>query len=122
MYSTIGNNSEDVEYSCLSQNFTDLVYEECNLKLLYTYTITNFLDETLRLQRLIDENFNNIIYQSRLIESSSSISIDQVETFDICATRAGRRRAVVIADIAQESGGDGIHLPAISNELQFQSP
>lgn len=100
-----------------------MVYEkDCKLKLLYTYTITNLLDETLRLQRLIDENFNDIIYQSRLIESSLSISIDQVETFDICATRVGRRRAVVIADIAQESGGNGIHLPAISNELQFQSP
>ncbi len=116
--SCVYTDDDTVDYSCQSTNFTDLEYTQCNLRVLYIYTITNHRDITVQLEQLIDENFSNIIYESMLIEGQTSITIRQIETLDICTTRIRDRRVAAIA----QSVSDKSPLPLAHNAIQFQTP
>lgn len=107
-------------YPCESTNFTNLEYNQCEITLVFTYAFENKAESSIRLQRLVDDNFNDVIDQSQLIEGNSEVSIQRSETYDICSSRFGRKRVVAITEFAQ--GSVVTALQSFKDEINFQAP
>ena len=112
-----GNN---VIHPCESTNFTNLVYNQCDINLTFIYDFQNRAESSVRLRRLIDDKFNDVIDQSQLIEGNSEVSIQRSETFNICSSRYGHKSVVAIIELVQ--GSEVMALPPSKGEINFQTP
>lgn len=113
------NDEDGIEYSCESTNFTQLQYDQCDMQLNYTYTVTNQFNESILLQRLIDESFQDVIQQSQIINAGSNISITEVGSIDICKGQEHTKQVVAIASLAD---GSGQSLPFARDTITFETP
>ena len=107
----------NTEYSCESTNFTQLQSNQCDIELNYTYNITNTANETVLLNRIIDESFQDLIDQSLIIDAGSKL-YKRIEPTDICEEQIYTKQVVAIATSIDSDE----ELPFARDNIRFQTP
>ena len=76
------------QFTCESQNFTDLELDECDVNVNYTYSIINSSNQTATLDYILDESLSEIVFNSdgssSLLENNVVNTFQVTDVIDIC--------------------------------------
>jgi hypothetical protein len=117
----IHTDKNSTEYSCQSTNFTELELDECQVNVTFTYTIVNKRNKKIRLNKLINESFEDILKpkQNPIIRGKNKVSIVVHDSIDVCENTKVERQAVAMSAYAGENGKS---LPILRESINFQTP
>ena len=110
-------------YECNSNNFTSLTFDQCNVDVNYTYTIYNQKNQTISVNKLIDEAFVDIIDQSQIIANGTEVSYQRAEVVDICNNAVVTKLVVAISSFVDDaSNQQGEDLPFTKSSISYETP
>ena len=119
-YATLDSNGTAIDLSCETSNFTELALTECLINVTYTYSLISSAPKRIRVKRLIDESFEDLIDSVQILPPRQTRNIVVVDTIDLCQSSQIEKKVVAIASIV---GSGGIQsLPNALNSLEFDTP
>ncbi len=111
---------DNVAIPCTSTNFTELEVDSCILNVTYTYSLVNNGARRLRVFRLLDENFQDIIDQSVILRPNIARNIVLPGEIDLCLFTEVDKKVIAMAS---RNVGAGIQsLPFSRDEISFTTP
>ena len=110
-------------YYCDSANFTSLQFDQCDIKIKYTYTVINEQNQTAILKRLIDGSFSDIVDQSLLLLGNSEVSYEKNDTIDICRDAEITQRVVGIGSLMDDANNEEVESTTFArNSITYLTP
>ena len=110
-------------YECNSTNFKSLTFDQCNVDVNYTYTIYNQKNQTVSVNKFIDEAFVDIIDQSQIVANGTEVSYERTEVIDICNNAEVTKLVVAISSFVDDAPNQlGEELPFTRSSISYETP
>ena len=110
-------------YECNSTNFTSLTFDQCDVDVNYTYTIYNQKNQTVSVNKFIDETFVDIIDQSQIIANGTEVSYQRTEVIDICNNAEVTKLVVAISSFVDDTSNQlGEDLSFTRSSISYKTP